>query len=113
MKQRRHSATTVAVLLALLDQPKDESYGYGLTARTGLLSGSLYPILARLEERGLVRSSWVPSVAGRPPKRLYHLTPAGQAEAERVAATELGTNVAARLAARASTAPPSEFADVI
>jgi len=84
MKQRRHSSTTIAVLIAMLDQPADESYGYGLTARTGLVSGSLYPILARLEERGLVTGEWQNSHTGRPPRRIYKLTPVGRAEAERI-----------------------------
>lgn len=105
-KPRRHSATTAAVLLALLDQPEDESYGYGLTARTGLLSGSLYPILARLEERGFVSSQWISTFAGRPPRRLYLLTELGRQEAERVAQTELGVNAARQLAERAAEGPP-------
>lgn len=84
MKQRRHSPTTVAVLVALLDQPEAETYGYSLTARTGLVSGSLYPILSRLEKRGFVIGEWQQSKAGRPPRRVYKLTDAGREEAERV-----------------------------
>lgn len=109
MTYRRHSATTVAVLLALLDQPGDESYGYGLTARTGLPSGSLYPILARLEERGFVTSVWerIDSTAlGRPARRIYTLTAAGREEAETVAESDLGRTVAQQLIDRASDRPP-------
>jgi DNA-binding PadR family transcriptional regulator len=90
MKQRRHSPTTIAVLIAMLDQPADESYGYGLTARTGLVSGSLYPILARLERRGLVTGEWQLSHTGRPPKRIYRLTEDGLAEALRFKAVSDG-----------------------
>lgn len=88
MKQRRHSAATVAVLLTLLEQT-GEVHGYGLTTGTGLVSGSLYPILARLESRNLVSSRWDPGpVAGRPARKLYQLTEDGVTEAERVLADE-------------------------
>lgn len=86
MKQRRHSPTTIAVLVAMLDQPEAESYGYSLTARTGLVSGSLYPILSRLEKRGLVIGNWEQLKVGRPPRRVYKLTDAGREEAEKVKA---------------------------
>jgi PadR family transcriptional regulator PadR len=41
-------------------------------------SGSLYPILVRLADRGLLETSWEPGPAGRPPRHLYRLTLAGR-----------------------------------
>jgi DNA-binding PadR family transcriptional regulator len=47
----------------------------------GLFSGTLYPILQRLEDAGWCRSYWEagdPSELGRPNRRYYELTPVGQ-----------------------------------
>ncbi|WP_329353662.1 PadR family transcriptional regulator [Streptomyces sp. NBC_01261] len=48
---------------------------------TGLASGTLYPILARLEKAGWVQRHWEDDVTceaeGRPRRRYYHLTPDG------------------------------------
>lgn len=77
-RQRRHSAQTLAVLQTL--GGGDWSYGLEIAAATGLKSGSLYPILARLDERGLLESRWLePERAGRPPRHAYRLTAAGKA----------------------------------
>lgn len=59
--------------------------------RTGLASGSLYPILYSFEEAGLLESQWEaedPKVLGRPRRRLYRITPSGVHEV-RVAAASL------------------------
>jgi PadR family transcriptional regulator PadR len=68
------------VLHAMLETPASVHYGFDLLRRTGLKSGSLYPILARMEAEGLVTSSWEdvnPSEEGRPRRRYYELTGAG------------------------------------
>lgn len=60
-------------------------YGFGLIQTTGLKSGSLYPILERLERQGWVSSAWEqvdPAEAGRPRRRYYRLTPEGVAGAQ-------------------------------
>jgi PadR family transcriptional regulator PadR len=76
-RQRRPSAQTLAVLDALRDG--DWSYGLEIAGVTGLKSGSLYPILARLDERGLLESRWLePERAGRPARHAYRLTAAGK-----------------------------------
>ena len=49
-------------------------YGYDLSRSTGLKSGTLYPILMRLAEHGLLETSWETVEAGRPPRHLYKLT---------------------------------------
>jgi len=48
------SAQTLSVLAALCDQPSQWQHGYALARQTGLKSGTLYPILIRLADRGLV-----------------------------------------------------------
>jgi DNA-binding PadR family transcriptional regulator len=46
---------------------------------SGLKSGSLYPILVRLADKGFLEAKWESSVpAGRPPRHLYRLTGAGR-----------------------------------
>lgn len=68
------------VLHAMLEDPAAEHYGFDLSRRTHLKSGSLYPILVRMEGSGLVTSSWEdidPATEGRPRRRYYKLTDAG------------------------------------
>jgi PadR family transcriptional regulator, regulatory protein PadR len=91
---RRPSRQTVAVLQALAADPAQWRYGYELGQEVGLKAGSLYPILMRLGDRGLLESEWETGhPPGRPPRHLYRLTAAGlrfAAESERrVAATRL------------------------
>jgi PadR family transcriptional regulator PadR len=79
---RRHSPQTLAVLDALAARPDEWRHGYELGAEVGLPSGSLYPILMRLSERGLLEAAWEPEPPrGRPARHLYRLTPAGLAAA--------------------------------
>ena len=74
---RKPSPQTLAVLAALAGG--DWLYGLELAERTGLKAGSLYPILIRLDERGLLESRWIePSAPGRPPRHAYRLLPAGR-----------------------------------
>lgn len=77
-RARRPSAQTVTVLNALAARPSDWRYGYDLSLEIGLRSGSLYPILVRLAERGLLESQWETDLTrGRPPRHLYRLTELG------------------------------------
>lgn len=80
-RRRSHSPQTVLVLHALAAQPDTWRHGYDLVAELGLQSGSLYPILIRLGDRGLLDSVWGESEPGRPPRHLYRLTSAGLTEA--------------------------------
>jgi DNA-binding PadR family transcriptional regulator len=69
-----------------LDAPSEWQHGYELSKRTGLPSGTLYPILIRLADRGLLDSRWQPAQqSGRPPCHAYRLT----ADGLRAARTEL------------------------
>jgi DNA-binding PadR family transcriptional regulator len=68
------------LLAALLAQRTQWQHGYDLSEQTGLPSGTLYPILMRLSDRGMVDAKWEPSPhPGRPPRKLYRLTAKGAA----------------------------------
>lgn len=70
------------VLRAFLEDLPALRYGYDLMRAAGVKSGTLYPLLARLEEDGLVSSGWaVPQIAGQRPRRYYRLTGEGAAVA--------------------------------
>ena len=76
------SAQTLSVLSALCEEPSQWRHGYALARQTGLKSGTLYPILIRLADRGLVEACWQEEPApGRPRRHLYRLTAAGLASA--------------------------------
>ncbi len=69
----------VAVLEAMLSDPLREWYGLELLERSGLHSGTLYPILHRLVADGwLTRTRESPSERGGPARRMYRLTGEGQ-----------------------------------
>jgi len=73
---------TRRLLAALLSQRAQWQHGYDLSEQTGLPSGTLYPILMRLSDRGMLESRWEPSPhQGRPPRKLYRLTAEGMAYA--------------------------------
>ena len=70
----------MSVLAALCSQPRTWRHGYDLARETGLKSGTLYPILIRLADRGLLESCWEDEQpAGRPRRHLYRLTSEGLA----------------------------------
>ncbi len=77
-RNRPPSPQTVNVLRALAADPARWRYGYDLVTEVNLKSGSLYPILVRLADRGLLETSWEPGVGSRPPRHLYRLTGAGR-----------------------------------
>jgi len=71
---------TALVLEALA---RGHHHGFQIMDVTGLPSGTIYPLLRRLDREGLVSSRWEkPAVARReqrPPRRYYQLTAAGEA----------------------------------
>jgi DNA-binding PadR family transcriptional regulator len=76
---RRPSPQTVAVLRALAAEPDRWRYGYDLCTQLGVQPGSMYPILVRLADRGLLETTWeADHVLGRPARHLYRLTGAGR-----------------------------------
>jgi DNA-binding PadR family transcriptional regulator len=65
-------------LAVLNNRPDDWLYGLELARLTRLKSGSLYPILIRLADRGFLESRWLdPVEPGRPPRHAYRITPIG------------------------------------
>jgi DNA-binding PadR family transcriptional regulator len=82
-RTRRPSPRTLAVLQALTDEPDRWRYGYELCAQLDMQAGSMYPILIRLADRGLLEAAWEDDpVPGRPARHLYRLTGSGRAYAE-------------------------------
>src|SRR6185437_5599828 len=76
------SAQTLSLLAALCEEPSRWRHGYALARQTGLKSGTLYPILIRLADRGLVEACWQDEpTPGRPRRHLYRLTADGVATA--------------------------------
>jgi DNA-binding PadR family transcriptional regulator len=79
MPRQRLSRAAVAVLHALAHGHR---HGFDIIATSGLTSATVYPTLGKLEELGLVTSTWESAVAARaekrPPRRNYDLRPAGR-----------------------------------
>jgi PadR family transcriptional regulator PadR len=80
LRQRTPSRQTRDVLAVLLQQPRQWLHGYELAKIATLSSGTLYPLLIRLHERGLLEAQWVDSdQPGRPVRHIYRLSPQGVA----------------------------------
>src|ERR1700757_2996178 len=110
-RNRPPSPQAINVLRALAADPARWRYGYDLAAEVHLKSGSLYPILVRLADRGCLGRPWRPGRDGAraatcgarpaapggpaPPPRLLQCPPPAGRE-----------YVAARPAARAGRAVP-------
>jgi DNA-binding PadR family transcriptional regulator len=75
------SPQTLAVLDVLLASGKTWRHGYDLARECDLKSGTLYPLLARLSDQGLLESRWETAEGGRP-RHLYRLTTQGAATAK-------------------------------
>lgn len=78
----RPTAAVVRVLDAFLEDPGADRYGLDLMRASGYPSGTLYPILTRLERAGWIEARWEdldPALAGRPARRYYRLTADGLA----------------------------------
>lgn len=79
-RNRKPSKQMLTLLDALAGQAREWRHGYDLMKQTGLHSGTLYPLLMRLTDRGLVEAEWrPPSQPGRPARHAYRLTAAGVA----------------------------------
>ena len=85
-RTRRPSKQMLLLLDALSAQPREWRHGYDLMKATGLLSGTLYPLLIRMTEQGLVEAEWrEPAQPGRPARHAYRLTAAGATLARELA----------------------------
>ncbi|HXL93680.1 MAG TPA: PadR family transcriptional regulator [Streptosporangiaceae bacterium] len=82
VSRRGFSRQAVSVLAVLSARPADWHHGYAIAKETGLKSGTLYPILIRLSDGGLIEARWEEEhPAGRPRRHLYQLTAKGAAAA--------------------------------
>ena len=76
---RRPGMSVVAVLRAIADGGR---YGFEIMDATGLPGGTVYPVLARLERDGRLRSCWedaeIAQTEKRPPRRYYDLSNRGR-----------------------------------
>lgn len=80
----RMTGPTLAVLRLYLTAPGAERSGAEISKATKVGAGTLYPMLARLEEAGWFTSDWEsidPREAGRPRRRFYRLTGLGETRA--------------------------------
>jgi len=99
-RPRKCSNQTLSLLSVLLDQPRSWRHGYDLSQDARLKAGTLYPILMRLSDRGLLESKWQESeYPGRPPRHLYRLTVKGREYAKEQLANQSCDTRAARLQA--------------
>jgi PadR family transcriptional regulator, regulatory protein PadR len=77
-RTRALSPAARIVLSILLDAKDDWSHGYALAKSANIKSGTLYPLLIRLEQQGYLEAQWQPQhEAGRPPRHAYRLTTTG------------------------------------
>lgn len=80
VRDREFSKQTLSVLEALCARPQGWHHGYDIARQTGLKAGTLYPILMRLADRGLLEACWEEEQpVGRPRRHLYRLTSHGLA----------------------------------
>lgn len=92
-KPRAPSKATKLALIALLNAP-ESLHGYDIMQITGIKPGTLYPMLARLEDQGMLSSKWQePSLEGRPPRHIYSLTEAGRVLAKSLLVAEHDVSV--------------------
>ena len=73
---------TYATALVLQALDRGHRYGFDIIDATNLRSGTVYPLLRRLEEVGFIRSKWehvsVARSSNRPPRKYYELTKAAE-----------------------------------
>jgi PadR family transcriptional regulator, regulatory protein PadR len=75
----RRFPQTLSLLASLLEHPAEWRYGYDLSRETSLQSGTLYPILMRLSERGWLNAKWEEAhEPGRPARHMYRLSADGR-----------------------------------
>ena len=93
------SRQTRALLAALLERSGIWRHGYDLSKETGLRSGTLYPLLMRLSEQGLLEQRWQEAERpGLPPRHVYRLTASGLALAREQELAAITTKPAGVLA---------------
>lgn len=76
-RPRALSPAARSVLSLLAEAGTEWSHGYDLCRRAGVKSGTLYPLLIRLEQQKHLEAQWLPPEPGRPPRHVYRLTALG------------------------------------
>jgi PadR family transcriptional regulator, regulatory protein PadR len=106
-RARRPSPQTMAVIEALAQEPTVWRYGYDLCQQLGMKAGSMYPILMRLADQGMLETTWAAEAEpGRPPRHLYRLTGTGLALATQLTAAARTSGIATTSAAAPTVARP-------
>jgi PadR family transcriptional regulator, regulatory protein PadR len=81
-RSRSLSAPARHVLAIMAGAGARWCHGYELCRAAGIKSGTLYPLLIRLEAQGHLEAEWQePAEPGRPPRHAYRLTAAGRQQA--------------------------------
>lgn len=78
----RKTQQTVKVAMALLDDPGGKHWGYKLSEKSGVRSGTLYPMLSSMHAEGWLTDGWedpAEITEKRPPRRYYEITSLGLA----------------------------------
>jgi PadR family transcriptional regulator, regulatory protein PadR len=80
MSRHRNLSGHARTLLAIMAEAgQGWRHGYDLCQQAGIKSGTLYPLLIRLEGQGYLEAEWqAPAEGGRPPRHAYRLTAAGR-----------------------------------
>lgn len=79
VRSRTLSAHARNVLAIMADAGNEWRHGYDLCQQGQIKSGTLYPLLIRLQAQGYLDAEWqTPAEAGRPPRHAYRLTAAGR-----------------------------------
>jgi PadR family transcriptional regulator, regulatory protein PadR len=92
VRNRRPSKQMSRLLDALSSTPGEWRHGYDIMKETGLLSGTLYPLLMRMTDQGLVEAEWhEPAQPGRPARHAYRLTAQGLRLARETAGEQTST----------------------
>lgn len=79
MRNRSLSGPARDVLALMAEAGSGWRHGYELCQQAGIKSGTLYPLLIRLEAQGYLQAEWQDAnEPGRPPRHAYRLTAAGQ-----------------------------------
>lgn len=98
-RARTLSPSARDILAIMAEAGEGWSHGYDLCRRAGIKSGTLYPLLMRLEALGHLEAEWQPPAeAGRPPRHAYRLTASGR---------ELARDNPPAITAQAATLKPS------
>lgn len=78
VRNRALSAPARNVLAIMVEAGSRWRHGYDLCHQAGIKSGTLYPLLIRLEAQGHLEAEWqAPAEPGRPARHAYRLTAAG------------------------------------